>query len=93
MSKQECLPNHFLFAGWDETLCLDTEQWQSGLSVFTFETDNDGDRTMENSECSSGWKHGKAFNFEFDENTSGEWIRTTTDKTTVATVHFSYSDS
>lgn len=80
----------FLFAGWARR-CVWIQNNGSQDVLFTFETDNDG---------TGQWKtlnalrvgHGKAFNFEFDENTSGEWIRTTTDKNTVATVHFSYSD-
>jgi hypothetical protein len=80
----------FLFAGWEKRcVWLKTEGNQD--VTFSIETDVTGNGNW------SALKKvivspKKAVNIEFEENTPGEWIRISVDKSCITTVHFSYAD-
>ena len=81
----------FLFAGW-ERRCAWVQNENNKAVTFTFETDEAGN---------GSWKilrkvivgSGEAVCVEFDKDTPGEWIRAIADKTTTATLHFSYAEN
>lgn len=80
----------FLFAGWDQrTVWILNEGNQP--AVFSFEVDQKGDGSW-TPLTKVAAKAGEAVNFPFQQGDKGEWIRVSSDKSTKATVHFSYTD-
>lgn len=80
----------FLFAGWPKRIAWIKNEGSNNVK-FTFETDNNGNRS---------WTHlrsvdvpaGSAAFVEFAETDPGEWIRAKADVSTTATVHFYFDD-
>ena len=78
----------FLFAGWSKRSCWINNEGEEAVR-FTFEKDDNGNgnwrrfRSVEVPAGSSRW-------LSFSE--SGEWVRASADKETVATLHFYYAD-
>ena len=79
----------FLFTGWTERLCWIQNAGNKPVE-FIFEVDKLGNGIWETIE-SITLESGKSTSVEFASKTPGEWIRVKTDKTTTATVYFSYS--
>lgn len=80
----------FLFAGWDERAAwLKNEVCET--VKFTFEVDEKGNNVWKTLKSISIKSNQSVF-YPFTEAEKGEWIRVSVDKTTKATVHFSYTE-
>jgi hypothetical protein len=79
----------FLYAGWDIRSAWIYNEGKLPVS-FSFEIDKKGDNTWERLKTIS-LKADEAANVPFPSNETGEWIRVSADKTTTATIHFSYA--
>ncbi len=80
----------FLFMGWDERVAWIANEGTQA-TTFEFEVDKSGNnqwKSLKQIEV----KPGESVFIPFSSAESGEWIRVKTDKTTKATVHFSYTD-
>lgn len=81
----------FLFAGWPNRTAWISNQGKQAVT-FTFEVDKEGKGTFTTLRSVKVEPY-TALQVEFGEKDQGEWIRAIPDVTTVATLHFSYSDT
>lgn len=80
----------FLFAGWQRRMAWVFNEGSTPVT-FTFEVDRDGNgKWTSKKTIKSGPGETSSVAFAADE--KGEWIRVTSDRSTRATVHFSYTD-
>lgn len=80
----------FLFEGWDIRACWIYNHGKQDVT-FTFTTDRNGNNQWEILKAVK-IKAGDNLNIPFSDTEKGEWIRVSTDKSTKATVHFTYTD-
>ncbi|MDH3651368.1 MAG: hypothetical protein OEQ53_16905 [Saprospiraceae bacterium] len=80
----------FLFAGWSKR-CAWIRNEGNRKCTFVFEVDKAGNNNWEHLRSSAVDAAGTAL-VEFDEKTTGEWIRVVANNDCLATVHFNYSD-
>lgn len=80
----------FLFAGWDERTAWILNVGDQEVS-FTFEVDESGNNTWKSLKTITV-KPGGSTRVAFKSTDKGEWVRVRTDKSTIATVAFNYTD-
>ncbi|WP_321343101.1 hypothetical protein [uncultured Draconibacterium sp.] len=81
----------FLFSGWDKR-CAWIKNGGKKTAEFSFEVDKDGSGnfiTLRSVKVAPG----SSEFVEFAENEIGEWIRVSSNSTTIATVNFNYTDT
>ncbi|NWJ51427.1 MAG: hypothetical protein HXX14_11245 [Bacteroidetes bacterium] len=79
----------FLFAGWPKRIAWIKNDGTETVN-FSFEVDKKGTNVWQPLRSVSV-EAGKSIAVEFSSKETGEWIRTITDKNTMATVHFFYT--
>jgi hypothetical protein len=92
--SEKVLPNvssePFLFAGWKKRLAWINNAGKEDVT-FTFELDLNGKGEWKKNRLLLV-KAGTSKSISFASSLIGEWIRVKTDKSTVATIHFNYTD-
>ncbi|TDE13360.1 hypothetical protein [Dyadobacter psychrotolerans] len=81
----------FLFAGWQHRMGWVLNEGTTAVS-FKFETDKNGTNQWTTIKTVNA-EPGKAVSIVFDAAEKGEWVRVTSSQSTIATIHFSYTDT